>query len=182
MDYEDACQFLQETFQTLRRNKLIKDGSDPGPIEKEPDVSKLIKFKPAHNSFRKLHETYVDSRLYLTNQILKGRNRYEEIQKELETEERQFRSMCDQFMNKDGKMTDDIIEEAKRTVAAANTRKGEIMKLFHEVQKTQNTLNQNLLEELKAQLEEKTTIMAAINASVTEFVDRIHKAVNLKLE
>ena len=60
-------------------------------------------------------------------------------------------------MNKDGKMTDDIIEEAKRTVAAANTRKGEIMKLFQEVQKTQNTLNQNLLAELKAQLEEKTT-------------------------
>ena len=44
--------------------------------------------------------------------------------------------MCEQFMNKDGKMTDDIIEEAKRTIAAANTRKGEIMKLFQEVQKT----------------------------------------------
>jgi len=85
-------------------------------------------------------------------------------------------------MQKDGKMTDEIIEEQKRTIVAANTRKGEIMKLFQEVQKTQNTLNQNLLAELKAQLEEKTTIMAAINASVTEFVDRIHKAVNLKLE
>jgi hypothetical protein len=136
MDYEDACGFLQESFQHLRRNKLIKDGNDPGPIEREPDVSKLIKFKPAHNSFRKLHETYLDARLYLTNQILKGRNRYEEIQRELETEEKQFKSMCEQFMNKDGKMTDEIIEEAKRTVAAANTRKGEIMKLFQEVQKT----------------------------------------------
>ena len=88
MDYEDAVEFLQETFQTLRRNKLMKEGIDPGPREKEPDVSKLIKFKPAHNSFRKMHETYVDARLYLTDKILKGRNRYEEVQRELETEEK----------------------------------------------------------------------------------------------
>jgi len=42
------------SFQTLRRNRLLKDGQDPGPLENEPDISKLIKFKPAHNSFRRL--------------------------------------------------------------------------------------------------------------------------------
>ena len=54
----------------------------------------------------------------------------------MEEEESQFQKMCNQFMQKDGKMTDEIIEESKRTNVAANTRKGEIMKLFQEVQKT----------------------------------------------
>lgn len=56
------------------------------------------------------------------------------------------------------------------------------MKLFNEVQTTQNTLNQNLLAELKFKIDEQTTILSAINASVNEFVDRIYKAINLKLE
>lgn len=68
--------------------------------------------------------------------ILKGRKRYEQIQRELEEEEKQFKSMCDQFMQKDGKMTNEIIEESKKTIVSANTRKGEILKLFNEVQKT----------------------------------------------
>ena len=41
----------------------MKDGHDPGPLENEPDISKLIKFKPAHNSFRRLQEHYKDSQL-----------------------------------------------------------------------------------------------------------------------
>ena len=85
-------------------------------------------------------------------------------------------------MGRDGKLTDKIIEETKQQNQAANTRKREIMKLFSEVQTTQNTLNQNLLAELKFQIDEQTTILAAINASVNEFVDRIYKAINLKLE
>lgn len=79
MDYEDAVAFMQMSFQTLRRNRLMKDGQDPGPLESEPDISKLIKFKPAHESFRRLQETYVDARLYLTEIIMKGKNRYEEV-------------------------------------------------------------------------------------------------------
>ena len=79
MDYEDAVQFMQMSFQTLRRNRLMKDGQDPGPLENEPDISKLIKFKPAHNSFRRLQETYVDARLFLTEIIMKGKHRYEEV-------------------------------------------------------------------------------------------------------
>ena len=182
MDYEDAVGYMQMSFQTLRRNRLLKDGQDPGPLENEPDISKLIKFKPAHHSFRRLQETYVDARLFLTELIMKGKRRYEDVQKELEAEEKQFKQMADQFMGRDGKLTDKIIEETKQQNQAANTRKREIMKLFSEVQTTQNTLNQNLLAELKFQIDEQTTILAAINASVNEFVDRIYKAINLKLE
>ena len=91
LEYEDAVQFMQMSFQTLRRNRLMKDGHDPGPLENEPDISKLIKFKPAHNSFRRLQETYVDARLFLTELIMKGKNRYEEVQRELEAEEKQFK-------------------------------------------------------------------------------------------
>lgn len=57
-------------------------------------------------------------------------------------------------MGRDGKLTDKIIEETKQQNQAANTRKREIMKLFNEVQTTQNTLNQNLLAELKFQIDE----------------------------
>ena len=41
--------------------------------------------------------------------------------------------MADQFMGRDGKLTDKIIEETNKTNQAANTRKKEIMKLFNEV-------------------------------------------------
>jgi len=111
MDYEDAVHYMQMAFQNLRRNRLTKDGVDPGPLENEPDISKLIKFIPAHDSFRKLQATYVDARLYLTELILKGKQRYGQVQEELEAEEKQFKDMADQFMNKDGKLTDKIIEE-----------------------------------------------------------------------
>lgn len=98
----------------MRRNRLTKDGQDPGPLESEPDISKLIKFKPAHESFRRLQDTYVDARLFLTELILKGKKRYEEVQRELEAEEKQFKQMADQFMGRDGKLTDKIIEETKQ--------------------------------------------------------------------
>ena len=71
-DYEDAVHFLQVAFQELRRKKMEQSGKDPGPADKEADIVKLIKFKPAHNSFRKLQETYVDARLHLTNLLMKG--------------------------------------------------------------------------------------------------------------
>lgn len=182
MDYEDSVHFLQASFQTLRRNKLMKEGTDPGPLQNEPDVTKLIPFKPCHDSFRKLQDSYLDSRLYLTNLIMKSKSRFDEIQRELEAEQKQFQAMCDQFVKKDGKLTDQVIEDSVATNVAANTRKGQIMRLFSEVQQTQMTLNQNLLAELKIQIEEQTTILGAINASVSEFVDRINKAINLKLE
>ena len=133
MDYEDAVHYMQLAFQNLRRNRLKKDGQDPGPMESEPDISKLIKFKPAHESFRRLQETYVDARLFLTELILKGKKRYEEVQRELEAEEKQFKQMADQFIGRDGKLTDKIIEETKQANQAANSRKREIMKLFQEV-------------------------------------------------
>ena len=47
--------------------------------------------------------------------------------------------MADQFMRRDGKLTDNIIQEEKTlggTNVAAMSRKGEIMKLFKEVQDT----------------------------------------------
>lgn len=55
-------------------------------------------------------------------------------------------------MNRDGKLITKVIDEEKslgQTNAAAMSRKGEIMKLFKEVQDTQQTLNENLLKELK---------------------------------
>ena len=108
MDYEDAVHYMQLSFQTLRRNRLVKDGQDPGPLESEPDISKLIKFKPAHDSFRRLQDTYVDARLFLTELIMKGKTRYEAVQRELESEEKQFKAMADQFMGRDGKLTEKI--------------------------------------------------------------------------
>ena len=93
--------------------------------------------------------------------------------------------MANQFMQKDSKLTDNIIEEEKTmggTNVAAMSRKGEIMKLFKEVQETQHTLNENLLRELKAQIDEQNLILNSINASVSEFVERINKAICLKLE
>ena len=45
---------------------MEQSGKDPGPLEKEADIVKLIKFKPAHDSFHKLQEVYVDARLHLT--------------------------------------------------------------------------------------------------------------------
>lgn len=45
---------------------MEQSGKDPGPLEKEADIVKLIKFKPTHDSFRKLQEVYVDTRLHLT--------------------------------------------------------------------------------------------------------------------
>lgn len=54
MQYEDSVHFMQLAFQNLRRNKMKKGGQDPGPIDKEPEIAKLIQFKPAHASFRKL--------------------------------------------------------------------------------------------------------------------------------
>ena len=53
-EYEDAVHFLQVAFQDLRRRKMEQSGKDPGPADKEADIVKLIKFKPAHASFRKL--------------------------------------------------------------------------------------------------------------------------------
>ena len=47
--------------------------------------------------------------------------------------------MASQFMKRDGKLTDNILEEEKSkggTNVAAMSRKGEIMKLFKEVQET----------------------------------------------
>ena len=47
--------------------------------------------------------------------------------------------MADQFMKRDGKLTDNILDEEKNkggTNVAAMTRKGEILKLFKEVQET----------------------------------------------
>lgn len=44
--------------------------------------------------------------------------------------------MADQFMRRDGKLTDKVIDEEKSlggTNVAAMSRKGEIMKLFREV-------------------------------------------------
>lgn len=72
LEYEDAVEFLQSSFQFLFRKKLISEGKDPGPEDEEADILKLIKFKPTHNSFKKLQESYVDARLHLTNQTLKG--------------------------------------------------------------------------------------------------------------
>ena len=57
----------------------MKEGTDPGPLEHEPDVTKLIPFKPCHNSFQKLQDSYLDSRLYLTNLIMKSKSRFDEI-------------------------------------------------------------------------------------------------------
>lgn len=56
----------------------------------------------------------MDARLFLTEIIMKDKNRYEEVQRELEAEERQFKQMADQFMGRDGKLTDKIIEETKQ--------------------------------------------------------------------
>jgi hypothetical protein len=63
--------------------------------------------------------------------------------------------MCEQYIKRDGVMTDGVLkDQISGTMVTANARKGEILKLFSEVQKTQQTLNTNLLRELKAQIAE----------------------------
>lgn len=89
-DYEDSVGFMQLAFQNLRRARQKKGGVDPGPIDKEPEIAKLIQFKPAHNSFRNLQESYLDARLYLTELTHKGRKRLADIQRELKQEQEQF--------------------------------------------------------------------------------------------
>ena len=45
--------------------------------------------------------------------------------------------MCDQYIKRDGVMTDGVLkDQISGTMVTANARKGEIMKLFTEVQKT----------------------------------------------
>jgi len=39
---------------------------------------------------------------------MKGKTRYEAVQRELESEEKQFKAMADQFMGRDGKLTEKI--------------------------------------------------------------------------
>jgi hypothetical protein len=56
------------------------------------------------------------------------------------------------------------------------------MSLFSEVQKTQQQLNENLIREIKNQINEHNSLLNNINSSVSEFVERIYKAINLKLE
>ena len=91
--------------------------------------------------------------------------------------------MCEQYIKRDGVMTDGVLkDQIAGTMVTANARKGEILKLFNEVQKTQQTLNSNLLRELKAQIAEQNLTLNSVNASVAEFVERINKAINLKLE
>lgn len=88
--------------------------------------------------------------------------------------------MCSQYMGRDINITKKVIEETHGVVA--NSRKREIMGLFTEVQKTQQQLNENLLKELTGQITEHNGLLNNINSSVAEFVERINKAVNLKLE
>ena len=66
---------------------MEESGKDPGPIDKEADIVKLIKFKPAHDSFRKLQEVYVDARLHLTESLMKGQRRLAVVEQELEAEQ-----------------------------------------------------------------------------------------------
>lgn len=48
------------------------------------------------------------------------------------------------------------------------------------MQSTQQQLNGNLLKEIQNKITENTSIQSGINASVAEFVERIHKAILLK--
>jgi len=90
--------------------------------------------------------------------------------------------MCSQYMLSDGKITDEVIADSNGTNIVANQRKREIFNLFTEVQRTQKQLNENLIKELKMQVSEQNMLLNNINSSVSEFVERIDKAINLKLE
>lgn len=106
------------------------------PMGDEPEWLRLIRFKPTHNAFRNLQGSYVDGRLHLSDLVAKGTERLQKIQKELADEQAQLEQMCSQFITKDNKITDSVIEDTKGANAAANQRKREIASLFSEVQKT----------------------------------------------
>lgn len=72
---EDAVEFIQAAFQHLRRKKLQNQGVKVPPPTDEPDWLRLIKFKPTHNAFRNLQDSYVDGRLHLTQLLSNGRDR-----------------------------------------------------------------------------------------------------------
>lgn len=91
---------------------------------------RLIKFKPTHNAFRALQSSYVDGRIHLTDLIKKESDRLAQVREDLAKEALQFEAMCSQFMVKDDKITDSVIEDAKDAKHAALYRKREIENLF----------------------------------------------------
>lgn len=57
----------------MHRKKLAKQGVNLPPVEDEPDWLRLIRFKPTHEAFRHLQDSYVDGRLHLTQLLEKGK-------------------------------------------------------------------------------------------------------------
>lgn len=57
----------------MHRKKLAKQGVALPQIDDEPDWLRMIRFKPTHDSFRYLQDSYVDGRLHLTELLEKGK-------------------------------------------------------------------------------------------------------------
>lgn len=70
---DDAIEFIQAQFQHMHRKKLAKQGVNLPPVDDEPDWLRLIRFKPTHEAFHNLQDSYVDGRLHLTQLLEKGK-------------------------------------------------------------------------------------------------------------
>ena len=65
---------------------------------------------------------------------MKGQTRLATVEEELAAEQIQFQAMCEQYIKRDGVMTDGVLkDQIAGTMVTANARKGEILKLFNEV-------------------------------------------------
>ena len=92
MEYEDAMEFIENTLHHLQSKKWGEDEPQfAGDMSKQ---MKLIKFKPTHEAFRKLQESYVDARAHLGAQIVEGQKRLESIEEDLRKEQAAFDQMC----------------------------------------------------------------------------------------
>ena len=72
MEYEDAMEFLENSLHHRQLQKWGEDNEFSGDLSKE---RKMIKFKPTHEAFRKLQESYVEAQMHLSQAIEEGGKR-----------------------------------------------------------------------------------------------------------
>lgn len=81
MEYEHAMEFLENSLHELSLKKWAMEDDYNGKLS---DIMQLVKFKPTHEVFRLLQQSYVEARAHLNSQVVEGEKRLETIEKDLE--------------------------------------------------------------------------------------------------
>jgi len=156
MEYEHAMEFLENTLHELSLKKWEMEEDYNGKLS---EVMQLVRFKPTHEVFRLLQQSYVEARAHLNSQVVEGEKRLETIEEDLVLEQAQFSQMASAFINKDKGIVDKVkdaqVAQGVTSGVVVNSRKDEILKMFSEVQSTQQELNANLLKEIQQKVMEQ---------------------------